>query len=511
MHSALKPRFGILATSLVFACLVCASSASAQEPSDADLEALRFYIAEDNEDAIRSEIRRLQIQYPNWVVPDDLSNLQRDVPSANIDRIYQLIEQGEFAAVRDAIDATATSYPDWSPSAELLRTLALAEAQSSFDTAIENQESETAIGIARSNPALLSCERVNNAWLLAERYVALSQADTALGVYSGVARTCTDPDILVSTLEKASAVADAQELGELADAARLQAPAAADRITTVETRLRAGMGAEPRATTDGQSATIPLPDAAAPRPDDAEAQPDPLEPADTATASETAPALSLRPALRPRSLSRRVTGPPPQAALAPAPASQPASQGSAALAQARQAAERGDWRQCLALSASARSGDIVSQRGWCALNLDRPMQALTDFRTGASTATTQRTRIDSSYGAALAMLQLGMVEQAAGIAATTHLLPDQRLEIESQILDRRGVDAFNRGDFRQAIAYFDELERVTGIVRRDLALLRGYAFLNSGQRASAKAEFMRLHDQMATPATRRALSQTLDR
>ena len=87
--------------------------------------------------------------------------------------------------------------------------------------------------------------------------------------------------------------------------------------------------------------------------------------------------------------------------------------------------------------------------------------------------------------------------------------PDQRLDIESQILDKRGVAAYNRRDYGRAIAYFNELERVTGVVRRDLALLRGYAYLNSGQKAQARAEFQKLHNQMATQASRRALSEAL--
>ena len=83
------------------------------------------------------------------------------------------------------------------------------------------------------------------------------------------------------------------------------------------------------------------------------------------------------------------------------------------------------------------------------------------------------------------------------------------LEIETEILDKRGVAAYERGDYRRAIAYFDEVERLTGRMRRDLAMLKGYAYLNSGQRDRARALFQMLHDQMATAESRRALAAAI--
>lgn len=148
---------------------------------------------------------------------------------------------------------------------------------------------------------------------------------------------------------------------------------------------------------------------------------------------------------------------------------------------------------------------ILSQRGWCALNVDRPMQALSDFRRAAALAKTAPERQDSHYGMAITMLQLDMVDQAAQIASSTNFDQRQRLDVESQILDKRGVMAYNREDYKQAIAYFDEYERLTNVIRRDLAMLRGYAYLNSNQQKKAAAEFSRLNSQMSTPASRQAL------
>src|SRR5690606_25576602 len=97
----------------------------------------------------------------------------------------------------------------------------------------------------------------------------------------------------------------------------------------------------------------------------------------------------------------------------------PAPTGVANLSQAERAAARGDWNGCLALTANGHSGAVLSQRGWCALNAGRPMQALDDFQRATTIGTTARTRQDSAYGMALAMLQLNMVDQAASVAAHT--------------------------------------------------------------------------------------------
>ena len=60
-------------------------------------------------------------------------------------------------------------------------------------------------------------------------------------------------------------------------------------------------------------------------------------------------------------------------------------------------------------------------------------------------------RRDASYGLLLSMLQLNMTEQAAQTAAAAPLTRTQRIEIEGQILDQRGVRAYEAGDFRRAL------------------------------------------------------------
>ena len=60
-----------------------AGPALAQDvPDSSDLRALRYYIDQNETAAIAAELRRLQIAFPGWTPPDDLSTLQPDVINA---------------------------------------------------------------------------------------------------------------------------------------------------------------------------------------------------------------------------------------------------------------------------------------------------------------------------------------------------------------------------------------------------------------------------------------------
>lgn len=148
------------------------------------------------------------------------------------------------------------------------------------------------------------------------------------------------------------------------------------------------------------------------------------------------------------------------------------------------------------------------QRGWCAFNLDQPMEAVATFQAALKAGLNGEQRRDAAYGIALAYLKMGMTEDASRIAAATDFTRKQRVDIEREILDQRGVNAYKRKDYRKAIAYFDALEQLTGGIRRDLAVLRAFAWLNAGNRAEARRQFEKLNNELSTDETRRGLRAT---
>lgn len=458
---------------VALACaLGMAVPAIAQSPSGSDLQALRFYLDQGNDLAVSAELRRLQAQFPDWTPPSDISQLQDTGGPTSIDQIYRLIEAGDFDAARDLIAQTDREFAEWSPPADMMDLLALSEGQADFTAAVEAGQAVAAIGIIRANPALLACERVNNAWELADIYLTQGNTVQALSIFRSVLRSCADRGIVVATLEKADAVSSLDELAALSDLAQSQHADIAALIRQTEDRLRAGRQEPARWGNDDR--VIALEDALAPQ---TARQPPPARPAPSQPTTPAAPSAPAQPA---------------------APAG-----GQNAI---ERAAQRGAWAECLALSANSSNVNIVFQRGWCAYNAERAMEAITAFRDVAQRSGSASVRRDAAYGWMLSLLKLNMTEQAAQLAAGVDLTRDQRIEVEGQILDQRGVRAYENRDYASAIAFFDAHERLTGYMRRDLALLRGYALLNQGNRAAARDIFMTLHRQLSTRETRNALA-----
>ncbi|WFE74835.1 hypothetical protein [Roseinatronobacter sp. S2] len=476
-HLTTFGRVVVLACACAFGTI---APVAAQSPSSSDLQALRFYLDQGNDPAISAELRRLQSQFPDWTPPSDVSQLLDGDGPASIDQIYRLIEADDFAAARALIDETDREYPDWAPPSDLLDLLTLSEGQAEFSAAVAAGQMNAAIGIVRGIPALLSCERVNNAWELADIHLSQGNTVQALGIYRSVIGACPDRSILVATLEKADAVANLDELAALSDLAQDQHDEMAGLVRQTEDRLRAGRQAPARGRNSDQ--VIELEDG----PDGQTAQQAP--PARPSTPAEAPPAT-----------------PPAPTAAAPSAPAQPSTAPAASQSAVERAAQRGAWAECLALSANTSNVTVMFQRGWCAYNAERTMEAISAFQFVAQRSSSSTVRRDAAYGWMLSLLKLNMTEQAAQLAASADLTREQRIEVESQILDQRGVRAYENRDYARAIAFFEAHENLTGYVRRDLGLLRGYALLNQGRQAQAREIFMTLHRQLSTRETRNAL------
>lgn len=456
----------------------------AQDPSVEELRALIYYLEHDDPRSVQAEMRRLRAAFPRWTPPSDLNELRAlgQQQSAGVDErpIWARIQRNDFAGARALIDQGRASSPSWTPSAELLRTLELNESQAAFEQAYSARDLSGAIAAVRRTPTLMRCDRINNAWRLAELYQAASQNSNALTTYRGVVTSCSRLSDVTATLEKANDVASNEELTGLFDIARRNSPGSRAQLDQLETRLRAGRGQRPRA-----GAT------AAPQ------------------AAETAPRATAPSTPRPRA---QAPAAPAATAEAPVPSnSVPAAnmpvRGDRRISRVRALKEQGNWAGCLAASANPQSLDVLYERSWCSYNLERGGEALAGFTATARRANALGGNVprDSRFGMILSYLSMNMTEDAARLAAATNLTRTQRVEVESTILDQRGVRAYHQREFVQSIAYLNALEQLNGNLRRDLAMLRAYAYLNSDQHDQALAEFTRLNDELATNETRAAL------
>ena len=462
----------MIRTALIAALLFSASPALAQTaPSSDELLALNVYVQQGDSAATDAELRRLRLKYPQWTPPSDLKRLSgTSTPQAEIDQFYRQVAAGQLDQARQTLAKARRDYPEWTPAPDMTAQLEAADGQRALDAALQQNDVATARSVASRTPGLLRCDRINNAWRIADGQKAAGSNAEAMATYRAILSACTDPGDLVSTLEKADGAASESELRAAAAQLSARLPSEVGRFDAVLQRLLAGRGVIPPAA--AASAAAPTPQAAAPAPQ----------------ARQSGESQSGQNQTSPRRTERAAA---PQTTTSRAPREESPA-------------------QCAARTANARAAGTVLERAWCVYNLDRTMDAMADFRAALNGRLNAQQRRDAQYGLALSYLKMGMSEPASQIAATADFDRRQRVDIERQILDQRGVQAYKQRRYRDAIRYFDAIEQVTGSIRRDLAILRAYAYLNAGQRPRALTEFRRLNNELSTSETRRGLQAASD-
>ncbi|WP_042118219.1 cellulose synthase [Rhizobium etli] len=200
------------------------------------------------------------------------------------------------------------------------------------------------------------------------------------------------------------------------------------------------------------------------------------------------PASSAESAKAPRAPQQPVEPPQrPAASTAPIPAEPPTArqpEPEVAIRAARPAmqtvtVERGprQARDCSTTIDAGRlgPGEALS-RGWCLMDINRPMEAVSAFET-ALQSPVRKIREDAAYGQSLAYLRAGLSSNAA-VAATKAPQSRQRAaELQVAILADRALSAFDAGRYRETLIYLDQRAQLQQ-ERIDLMVLRGYCYLN---------------------------------
>ena len=120
-------------------------------------------------------------------------------------------------------------------------------------------------------------------------------------------------------------------------------------------------------------------------------------------------------------------------------------------------------------------GDALS-RGWCLMDINRPMEAISAFE-AALQSPVRKVREDAAYGQSLAYLRAGLSNSAA-VAATKAPQNRQRAaELQVSILADRALSAFDARRYRETLIYLDQRAQLQQ-ERVDLMVLRGYCYLN---------------------------------
>lgn len=115
-------------------------------------------------------------------------------------------------------------------------------------------------------------------------------------------------------------------------------------------------------------------------------------------------------------------------------------------------------------------------RGWCLMELNRPLEAADSFGV-AIRSDNQFLREDAAYGQSLAYLRLGLTDRAAVAATRAPMGASRARELQASILADRAIQAFQSQRFREALLYLDQRMQVQQ-EPVDLMVLRGYSYMN---------------------------------
>lgn len=153
---------------------------------------------------------------------------------------------------------------------------------------------------------------------------------------------------------------------------------------------------------------------------------------------------------------------------------------------------------------SSLSPDQANMRGWCLMDMNRPMEAADAFEI-ALKSPSHNVREDAAYGQSLAYLRLGLTKSAAVAATKSPQRPERSSELQVAILANRALSAFDSQRYREAIVYLDQRAMLQP-EPTDLMALRGYAMLKLGMMGDAR----RLFEAVAATGNRDGLKGLAD-
>jgi cellulose synthase operon protein C len=194
------------------------SSAKPGAPA-VDETALRYFARQGDTRRLNAEIARLRSLYSDWTPPADPLK-GPTVADPQLDHLWSLFAQGQFAQARAAMAERQSADPKWLPPKDLTDQLDLADARSRLVNASNAKQYETVIQIASSTPNLRTCGDVDVLWRTAEAFAATARKSRAADAYRYILTNCADKKERAATMQKAAVVLPRSDLDELLALAR---------------------------------------------------------------------------------------------------------------------------------------------------------------------------------------------------------------------------------------------------------------------------------------------------
>lgn len=179
-----------------------------------DESALRYFAARGDTARLNAEIARLRTLYPTWTPPENPLAVPVN-EDKQLEAMWALYSQSRYADVRAAITKRQQEDPQWTPPADLVDRLAVAEKRAELVAASNAGRSEDVVRIGAETPSLLTCSDADVLWRVAEAFVKTERVQRAKDAYGYMLANCTDGPIRLASVQKASTLlnyADMQEL-----------------------------------------------------------------------------------------------------------------------------------------------------------------------------------------------------------------------------------------------------------------------------------------------------------
>ena len=179
-----------------------------------DESALRYFAARGDTARLNAEIARLRTLYPTWIPPENPLAVPVN-EDRQLEEMWALYAQSRYADVRAAIARRQQDDPQWTPPADLVDRLDVAEKRAELVAASNAGRSEDVVRLGAETPSLLTCSDADVLWRVAEAFVKTKRVQRAKDAYGYMLANCSDGPVRVATVQKASTLlgyADMQDL-----------------------------------------------------------------------------------------------------------------------------------------------------------------------------------------------------------------------------------------------------------------------------------------------------------
>jgi cellulose synthase operon protein C len=182
--------------------------------SEPDLSALRYFASRGDTARLKVEIARLRSLYPNWSPPDDPLAVPRN-GDPQLEAMWKLYAEARYPEIRQAIIERQAAEPGWTPPADLLNRLSMAEARGRLVNASNLKQYATVIELGANNPNMLNCSDVDVLWRIAEAFVRTDRPQRGVDAYSYILKQCENVQERAATIQKAAELLSPADLRPL--------------------------------------------------------------------------------------------------------------------------------------------------------------------------------------------------------------------------------------------------------------------------------------------------------